>query len=1836
MKTKALRISLLVVLSIFIITTCRKDDKFTVFEISEVKVTDNSVKVTGSIVSISGNGNTEYGVAYGTKNNPSVTDTVFKLGLPKVGPFTAEIKNLKRNKTYYFRGYIKEGNEYLYDDVRSATIVAILPEATSKPVGSLAETTVTLNGSVNPNGSSTTVSFEYGVTTSYGTTVAAATSSLTGSTITDVSASLTALTPNTTYHFRVKATNAAGTVNGEDLTFTTFANVAAPSATTLAITSLTNTTATLNGSVNANGSTTTVSFEYGTTFLYGSTADATPATVSGITPASVSYELTGLVPGQKYHFRVKAVSAGGTTYGEDIKFTTTQPSTVGTLDATNMTQTTATLNGTVNAKGLSTAITFEYGTTTSYELPPVAGVPDNLSDSVATAVKADITGLTENTTYHFRIKAVSSAGTSYGNDLSFTTTKLDLVPPTASSSAATSITNTSATINGQVNANGSSTTVTFEYGTTFLYGSSIDATPGTATGVAPAAVYAILSGLTPNETYHFRVKAVNGTGTVYGDDMLFTTLDPPAATTTAALLIYPTTATLSGHVNPKAKTTSIKFEYGTTTSYGTVLLGVPDVGTGTSDVPSVVNLVGLTKNTLYHFRIVAENSGGISYGNDMTFTTLANDPVVPILSTKSIIDITSATATGGGIISSDGGAEVTARGICYSTNPAPTVDDFRTANGEGSGEFSSPFTGLTPGTLYYVRAYATNLMGTAYGNEVQFTSADPPAELPTISTEPITGITFNAASGGGNISNDGGGSITARGICWSITENPTTAEAKSEDGTGSGVYASSLTGLSANTTYYVRAYATNSAGTAYGDQLAFATSDPPAGLATLTTTTGSDITTSSATAGGDITNDGGGTITERGVCYGTTSGPVITGPKTSDGAGTGVFVSSINGLLASTKYYIRAYATNSAGTAYGSELSFTTAAPDPVLPAITTALVTVFDHNSATAGGNVSSDGGAPVTARGICWSTSPAPTTDNSSITIASGTGGFSGSITGLNFSTLYYVRAWAINSVGKVYGDEVSFTTSPLPYVVPTLATTDYTALTSTTVSTGGTISYNGGDPVTARGVCYGNSSNPTILDNVTSNGIGDGNFISNLTGLSGSTLYYVRAYATNNAGTAYGNQISFTTPVVPGAPVLTTTAASPIGTTTATSGGNITDDGDAGGPKVITAKGVCWSTTANPTTANSKTSDGTGTGSFTSSLTSLIPCTTYHIRAYATNDAGFTAYGSDLTFTTGSVLPTVVTTALTSPTSTSVATGGTISGNCSSTVTERGVCWNTIGTTNGTPPTTANSKLTNGTGSGAFPISITGLIPCTTYYIRAYAVNGSGTQYGNELSFTTSAVVSTITTTAINNANITTTTATVGGTVAGNCTTGVTRGICYKTNNSPVITTANSTVVNSGTGPGAYTVNLTGLTPCTTYYVRAYTTNSAGTVYGDVLTFTTKEVVPGAVTTAAVTSITSSGAISGGTVTGNCSSSVTYGVCWSTSTNPTVALATRTVQTGTPASFASTITGLTRATTYYVRAYATNSTGTTYGPEVPFTTLAVLPTVTTSTISTIISSTATSGGGNVTDEGGAAVTARGVCWSTTANPTTANSTVPSGTGAGSFTSSLVGLTPGTTYWVRAYATNSAGTGYGINRSFSTPANISTYPTVSINGNVWMQSNLKSTGWSAPIGGGGDTSQMVQLPLWYQYNDNATNGSTYGYMYNWSAASSSYNICPSGWHVPSATEWSTLAYDLGGYSVAGGKMNDLAGRRIFIIGGGSSFDYYYWNNAISGHDESSKFYGRGGGYNSGGFYGLLDNTRWWTSTSQRYVRIQYNSTWLYGTNYSSTLTGLAGDAYYIRCKKD
>ena len=293
----------------------------------------------------------------------------------------------------------------------------------------------------------------------------------------------------------------------------------------------------------------------------------------------------------------------------------------------------------------------------------------------------------------------------------------------------------------------------------------------------------------------------------------------------------------------------------------------------------------------------------------------------PKLGTAKISGITSNSAIVEGFVVAQGDG-FTEKGICYDIAANPTVAKSKTlyTGSLASASFEVPLAGLSYATQYFARAYAVGPTGTFYGEEMTFTTLP---VVPTLTTAAVTAVTGNSASGGGEVTVSGGADVTARGICWDIAENPTIAKSKTTNGEGLGAFTSAMTGLLGNKTYYVRAYATNSAGTGYGPQVSFKTDTD---LPTVTTTAVTAITKVSAVSGGNVTYDGGGTISARGLCWSMNANPSVTDNVIAGGTGTGAFVSNLTGLTLYTTYHVRAYATNSKGTVYGSDIQFTTLA----------------------------------------------------------------------------------------------------------------------------------------------------------------------------------------------------------------------------------------------------------------------------------------------------------------------------------------------------------------------------------------------------------------------------------------------------------------------------------------------------------------------------------------------------------------------------------------------------------------------------------------------------------------------------------------------------------------------------------------------------------------------------------------------------------------------------------------------------------------------------------------------------------------------------------------------
>ena len=320
----------------------------------------------------------------------------------------------------------------------------------------------------------------------------------------------------------------------------------------------------------------------------------------------------------------------------------------------------------------------------------------------------------------------------------------------------------------------------------------------------------------------------------------------------------------------------------------------------------------------------------------------------PSVTTQAVSSITATTATGNGNVTVLGTPVATQHGVVWATHTNPTTADSKTEEGvpAATGAFTSNITSLVTNTLYYVKAYVINSVGTSYGSEVSFTAS---AAVPSVNTLLVQSIAATTAIGNGEIVSNGGSAITQHGVCWDTSADPTTADSKTMEGAKSvlGFFFSQLTSLSAGTLYHVRAYATNSTGTGYGTDVTFTTL--VAGVPIVTTQPTTDVFSTTATGNGNIVDLGGAAVTQHGHCWSTTANPTTADSKTTNGTGSvGAFNSNITGLTAGTAYYVRAYATNSLGTAYGNNdliNSITTQVPPGTAPGITPGSIAVKDEH---------------------------------------------------------------------------------------------------------------------------------------------------------------------------------------------------------------------------------------------------------------------------------------------------------------------------------------------------------------------------------------------------------------------------------------------------------------------------------------------------------------------------------------------------------------------------------------------------------------------------------------------------------------------------------------------------------------------------------------------------------------------------------------------------------------------------------------------------------------------------------------------------------------------------
>jgi len=486
--------------------------------------------------------------------------------------------------------------------------------------------------------------------------------------------------------------------------------------------------------------------------------------------------------------------------------------------------------------------------------------------------------------------------------------------------------------------------------------------------------------------------------------------------------------------------------------------------------------------------------------------------------------------------------------------------------------------------------------------------------VPDVITFPVTDLTYQSATCGGYVNGDGM-AISSRGICWSTDSTPTINDSISVSSNENGSFTIAITNLKPDSTYFVRAYATNSVGTGYGSTIQFKTKR--ASITVLTAPI-NDVGYQSAVCGGSVTSEGT-SITACGICWSTHVTPTLADSITVDGHEAGSFTSVMQSLKPNSAYFVRAYATNGIDTVYGSTMTFKTKRASI---SVTTTRANTILHNSAICGGTISTSSGVTLESCGVCWSLSPFPTVEDFNTTVSPSTNIFSAKLSPLLQNKVYYARAYGASSNELIYGDNITFKTRQIAL---SITAPDLSNVTTTTVSYTGVVTCDQPTAITARGVCWSTSSTPTIAKNKSSDGIGDGSFRGTISGLTANTTYYVRTYVTDTEGTIYGDIVSFKTNAVPiaGVPTVITLSVEYYASSFSVKlQGQITSQGNSS----VTSYGYYCSTSPNPVESNSL-SWGYDTGSastFSISVQSITSGVKYYIRAFAKNSYG-TGYGN-----------------------------------------------------------------------------------------------------------------------------------------------------------------------------------------------------------------------------------------------------------------------------------------------------------------------------------------------------------------------------------------------------------------------------------------------------------------------------------------------------------------------------------------------------------------------------------------------------------------------------------
>ena len=627
----------------------------------------------------------------------------------------------------------------------------------------------------------------------------------------------------------------------------------------------------------------------------------------------------------------------------------------------------------------------------------------------------------------------------------------------------------------------------------------------------------------------------------------------------------------------------------------------------------MLELKALLPNQKYSFCAYAVNPTGTYYGTVKSFTTMVDMPEVASVVVSSV---TATSATLSSVVKNHGGEIVSEVGFYYSTEETVNIETATKVSQPYSQDaFSIEVNDLAANTKYYVMSYVRNSAGESYSAIESFYTS---SSIPTVRTVGYSDVTSDSSVLIGIVDSANGKDITERGFVWtSGTVIPTIDSYKLKVEGATGEYVGILTGLDPNEEYSFRAYAKNSNGIAYGDKYSFVTS---ISKPSLSATKVVDVKTTSALFTATVTDDGGAQISDVGFYYSIyPEVDILSAQKVSQQYTDNNFTLEVTDLDVSTDYYVKAFAVNAAGEVYNDVVSFKTAS---MAPLVTTVGYSNVSTTSAEILGKVEDDYKEPIIECGFLWVKGESlQVVSSNKLQVDGNLGPFTAMLNDIDPNQIYSFCAYARNSQGTSYGEVLSFKTE---VALPELENIGYADVTSSSVTVSAKVVYYGGDAISKVGFLYGTSKDlDPLSSSIMSESYSEDLFTFNIKGLSRAKKYYVRPYAINSAGTAYGDVFSFTT--LPELPVVETSDITDITDKSAVSGGVIWDDGGVD----IISKGVVWSKRSNPTVdLQTKTEEGGGKSSFSSNIHSLLSGVTYYVRAYATNSRG-TSYGEEKQF-------------------------------------------------------------------------------------------------------------------------------------------------------------------------------------------------------------------------------------------------------------------------------------------------------------------------------------------------------------------------------------------------------------------------------------------------------------------------------------------------------------------------------------------------------------------------------------------------------------------------------